>query len=312
MLGVSTTFLFWGAMIRVTRNWAPPDEQGRAFGILEMGRGLAEVLSWMAFLALFAVLGASTFALASVVSAMSALCLVMAFLAWIVIEDDSGGDLRSASASKVGWREVAEVLRLPAVWLIAMVIFSAYCAMHGTVRFTSYVTDIFAMSIGVAGAISVAKMWLKPLAAPVAGFVADRFGIARSNASLLALLVACFLVFAILPGSARFIPLMLLNVAVVSLAVFALRGIYFALIEEGGVPLRVTGTAAGVISVIAYTPDIFMPLLGGHLLDNYPGGDGYRYFFLISAAICAAGALAAWLIYRYFSQPHQRAVADLR
>ncbi len=42
--GVSITFLFWGAMIRVTRNWAPPEEQGRAFGILEAGRGLAATL----------------------------------------------------------------------------------------------------------------------------------------------------------------------------------------------------------------------------------------------------------------------------
>ncbi len=42
--GVSITFLFWGAMIRVTRNWATPEEQGRAFGILEAGRGLAATL----------------------------------------------------------------------------------------------------------------------------------------------------------------------------------------------------------------------------------------------------------------------------
>lgn len=43
--GMSITFLFWGAMIRVTRNWAPPEEQGKAFGILETGRGLGEVLT---------------------------------------------------------------------------------------------------------------------------------------------------------------------------------------------------------------------------------------------------------------------------
>lgn len=311
LLGVSVTFLFWGAMIRVTRNWAPSDEQGRAFGLLEMGRGLTEMVCWSAFLALFAVLGASVFALSVVVSTISTLCLLMAVLAWWVIEDDAGGEMGNSKAQKVGWNEVLEVLRLPVVWLIAAVIFSAYCAMYGTIRFTSYVTDIFAMSIAVAGVISVAKMWLKPFAAPIAGFVADRLGVARTCATLLAVLVASFLVFSILPGSASFIPLMLFNVAIVSIAVAALRGIYFALIEEGGVPLRVTGTAAGVISVVAYTPDIFMPLLGGHLLDNYPGGAGYRYFFLISAAICTAGATAAWLILRNFSTSRQKPAADL-
>ena len=43
--GVSITLLFWGAMIRVTRGWAPASEQGKAFGILETGRGLSEGLT---------------------------------------------------------------------------------------------------------------------------------------------------------------------------------------------------------------------------------------------------------------------------
>ena len=35
--GITITLLFWGAMIRVTRNWAPAEQQGKAFGILETG-----------------------------------------------------------------------------------------------------------------------------------------------------------------------------------------------------------------------------------------------------------------------------------
>ncbi|MEE8427157.1 MAG: hypothetical protein V3S15_07710, partial [Woeseiaceae bacterium] len=60
----------------------------------------------------------------------------------------------------------------------------------------------------------------------------------------------------------------------------------------------VTGTATGVISTIAFTPDIFMPLLSGVLLDNYPGELGYRYFFSTTAAICGIGLIATIVIYR--------------
>ena len=91
---------------------------------------------------------------------------------------------------------------------------------------------------------------------------------------------------------------MLVNAAIVSAAIFALRGIYFALLEEGGVDAAVTGTAAGVISAVGFTPDVFMPLLGGVLLDAYPGEDGYRYFYLAIAGLCAIGTLASWLIMR--------------
>jgi len=77
-----------------------------------------------------------------------------------------------------------------------------------------------------------------------------------------------------------------------------MRAIYFALLEEGGIPMAVTGTAAGVVSMIGFTPDIFMPLMGGMLLDNIPGSAGYRLFFLIVAGICVIGLIATLMIRR--------------
>jgi MFS family permease len=138
------------------------------------------------------------------------------------------------------------------------------------------------------------------VAALVAGLVSDKFGIARSVAWLFAVLIGSFLVFSILPGNAAMIPAMLGNVALASLAVFAMRGIYFALLEEGGVPVAVTGTAAGIVSAVGFTPDIFMPLLGGVLLDTFPGEPGYRYFFLSVAGFCSVGLIASLLIYFKF------------
>jgi MFS family permease len=94
---------------------------------------------------------------------------------------------------------------------------------------------------------------------------------------------------------------MITNIAIASLAVFALRGIYFALLEEGGVPMTVTGTATGFISMIGFTPDIFMPLIGGLLLDRLPTIEGYHAFFLIVAGICTLGLVAALMIYHIVS-----------
>ena len=71
--GVTITLLFWAAMIRVTRNWAPSSEQGKAFGILETGRGLGEVLTSMAMLSVFGALGSSQFALSTVITIFSSI-----------------------------------------------------------------------------------------------------------------------------------------------------------------------------------------------------------------------------------------------
>ena len=297
--GVTISLLFWGAMIAVTRNWAPADEQGKAFGILETGRGLGEVASSVAILAIFAALGSGDFALSMVIVLFSALIILLGVIAWFTLEDQAD-DPVTHEKPIVGLKEIKSILKMPVIWLITTVIFTGYCAYWGTYRVTSYSTDIFMMSVTIAAAISVGKMWLKPVGALIAGLIADKFGIAKSISVLFVVLIVSFSVLAVLPGTEQMFPLMLVNVAVVSLSVFAMRGIYFALLEEGGVPLVLTGTAAGIVSAIGFTPDIFMPLLGGVLIDNYPGATGYRYFFFAVAGLCGAGLVASLTIYLKF------------
>jgi hypothetical protein len=54
-----------------------------------------------------------------------------------------------------------------------------------------------------------------------------------------------------------------------------------------------TGTAVGVISFIGYTPEIFMPLLGGWLIDAWPGqrtGFDVLFGFLFGASLVGIAA----------------------
>jgi len=296
--GITTTLLFWSAIVRVTRNWAPSNEQGRAFGILQMGRGVSDILMSMPILAVFGILGGSYFALSMVIVQISLLTIISGLIAWFVLEDEDGGENSSVGTFNSGLREITTVLKLPVVWLIAVVVLAAYSAYWGTYRFTSYSTDIFSLSVVAAGVISIGKMWMSPPSALLAGFISDKIGIAKSVAILFVVLIFSFIVFAFMPGIPSLLPVMIVNVAIASLAVFALRGIYFALLEEGGIPMIITGTATGFISMIGFTPDVFMPLIGGVLLDNLPSVEGYRIFFLIVAGICGLGLMAALMIYR--------------
>ncbi len=289
--GVSITGVFWAAMIRGTRDWAPAEEQGRAFGILEAGRGVSEAAIGSAFLAIFAWRGASSAAFADIIIGFSALNIALAIGAFVLLKDDAPGAHKRSSAPRLS--EVALVLASPAVWLIAIVVLAGYSAYWGSYYFTPHATDVFALSIVVGGAIGAGKVWLKPIGALIAGFVGDRVGVSSSVTACFALLIACFVFLAFLPGQARFAPALMAAIVLGSLVIFALRGIYFALLEEGGVPRALTGMATGIVSLIGFTPDVFMPLLGGALLDAYPGAEGYRYFFLIIAAICAAGLAAS-------------------
>jgi hypothetical protein len=79
---------------------------------------------------------------------------------------------------------------------------------------------------------------------------------------------------------------------------FGLRALYFALFEEAKVPDALTGTAVGLVSVIGFTPDVFVGVVGGMLLDASPGAAGHRHYFLFLAAFAAAGLAASYVLYR--------------
>jgi MFS family permease len=301
--GICITFLFWGAMIRLTRNSAPAEEQGRAFGTLEFIRGIAEGLTTTGLLVVFAWMGSTRQALSTVIVELSFVTIALGVIAWFVIEDITREEADSPANHKIGWPDVLAVLKMPVIWLIIIIVMTAYCAYWSSYSINPYATDVILTTAAVAGAISVARMWLKPVSAFIAGFVADRFGVAKSCAALFLILIASFLGLAVLSGNLEKFNVMLGIMAIAALAIFALRGIYFALLEEGNVPIAVTGTAGGVVSAVAFTPDIFMPLVSGALRDTYPGAEGYRYLFLITAALCAVGLCAASLIYFKFVRP---------
>ena len=86
----------------------------------------------------------------------------------------------------------------------------------------------------------------------------------------------------------------LITIVSTGLGVFALRGLYFAIMEEGNIPLAVTGTAVGLASIVGYLPDIYMAPLMGIVIDNNPGPLGHQYVFIMLAAFAFVGFFAAY------------------
>jgi sugar phosphate permease len=194
---------------------------------------------------------------------------------------------------------VSRVARIPAVWLTMFVILGAYATSVGSNYFTPYATDVYKQSVVFGGVLTLIGQSTGIFAPPFAGFVADRWTASRTILWLLVTLASCLLLFVIIPGGPRLLLLLFINSIAIGCVYFALRGIYFALLEEGAIPIALTGTATGLISLVAYTPDVFVPALAGHLLDSYAAdGLGYRYFFLI-LALFAVGGVGFTLLFRY-------------
>ena len=190
------------------------------------------------------------------------------------------------------------MLRMPTVWLQAIVVVCAYVGYKGLDDVSLYAHDVLDFDEVQAARVGTLSMWVRPFAAIAAGLLADRFGVARlTMVSLLILGIGSAVIAAgaFRPGMTVFF---FATLIATSAAVFALRGLYYAMMEEGRVPFGDTGSAVGIVSVVGYTPDIFMGPLMGILLDRWPGELGHQYVFAVLALSALVGLMASILFWR--------------
>ncbi len=142
---------------------------------------------------------------------------------------------------------------------------------------------------------------MRPIGGVIAGFIGDHF---RVDRVLSILLLACGLGLAgmIFLPAAGGVGLSLMVVLGVSVLTFAVRGIYWGTLEDCQVPARARGLAIGVISLIGYSPEIWVPLLNGYFLDNYPGRSGYAYFYGTIAVLGLVGSAAGYRLFKVSTQ----------
>jgi nitrate/nitrite transporter NarK len=310
--GVTTILLFWAALIRATRDWGGTDEQGRAFGLLEGGRGLlAAVLATMGA-ALFGLMFPEGYASASFEGKRHALSLIIygytlvtagtGVYIWFVLSDGhpSGqqGLEKWKPETESTWTHIIRVLRIPAVWLTSIIVVCAYVGYKGFDNYSLYAVEGFGMSEVEAAGIAAIGAWMRPVAALAAGFLGDRYVVSRMTVVCFAVMLVSQLFFAIHTPQPGLAWVLLVNILIGSSAIFGVRSLYFALFEESKVPTAVTGTAVGLVSVLGYTPDVFVSYTGGVLLDNSPGLAGHQHYFFFLAAFAAIGLVVSFILMR--------------
>jgi len=303
--GVTTIFMFWAALIKATRDWGGSTSQGTAFGILDGGRGLAAAVFGALAVGILALYLPTESALVtdvarkaglrSIILYYSAITLVAAGIVWIVIphSENTNGERQNPFAN------VPAVIRRPLIWVQAAIIICAYCGYKGLDNYALYAVQVLGMNEIDAARLATYGAYVRPVACVVAGLVADRFDSARSILVLFAMLVASFGVLAVATPDPTTPGIIYGNLFVTFFAVFALRGIYYALLEETKTPKHLTGASVAVIAFIGYTPEAFFAPIAGRILDADPGIQGHLNYFAFLAAISVAGilmtALLIWL-----------------
>ena len=302
--GVTTIFLFWGALIRSTREWGGDSSQGAAFGILESGRGLVAALFAALAVVVFASLMPDDATLATdaerrtafqaVIYVYALISVGTAALVWFVIP---GPNHEPTITKRNPLKGMLEVMGRPIIWAQALVIVCAYCFYKGAQNWSLYAVQVLGMDEVEAAQFTAIGAYVRPIAALTAGVVADRIGATRSIGACFVLLFVTSIALAVITPELVGMPIIVANMFGSLFGVFGLRGVYFALLQDTRTPRHITGAAVGMVSVIGFTPEIFFSPIAGRILDATPGVGGHLDLFKLLAVIALTGFLALiWLV----------------
>lgn len=295
--GLTTGLTFWASVLKRVKMIARHNEQGRFFGILDGGRGLVEALLATLALGLFALAtetrGESTAeGFRHVVYLYSFTCIAIGCVLVLLKDPKSMQDTAPVEQGRFNLlSDLATLVKIPELWLVTAIVFCGYHIFWATYSFSDYLQGN-GMTAVMAGTITTIKLWMRPLGGIGGGWLGDRF----SNISVLivALLLATLgIVGLILFPALGSLGLLIATVIFIGLMTYAIRGLYWAILDTCRIPLRITGLAIGIVSVVGYLPDAFIPLINGYLIEHFPGALGYRLYFGYIAAVGALGTLAA-------------------
>jgi len=316
--GFTTIALFWSALMRATRQWGGRLAQGSAFGLLDGGRGLLAAVTGSCVVAIYASLLPADVESASLeirANALQHVILILAsstcaaaMLIWLLLPERN--TIEPADTPVWSLRGTLQVASMPVVWLQAIIIICAYVGFKATDDFSLYAREVLQLNEVEAARVGTYSLWVRPLSAIAAGFLADRFSCGKMMVVSFALLSAGSAALASdMMTASMYIPYVA-TIVCASLGIFALRGLYYAIMEEGKVPLAYTGSAVGLVSVTGYTPDIFMGPLMGYLLDSDPGASGHRHVFMVVAMFSVAGVIASLAFIKLSHSKNRNATAS--
>jgi nitrate/nitrite transporter NarK len=307
--GFTTIFLFWAPMIKATRVWGGSTSQGKAFGFLDGGRGLVGALFGSMGILIFslfitseismATVGESRAAFKYVILVSAGIVTLVGVLVWFFMKMDPKAE-KEIILDKITISQIQEVLRLPSVWLLMIIILCAYVGYKITDVFSLYAQDVMLYDQVQSAQVGTFLLFIRPVIGVLIGVLADR---TQTTYWLVVSFVVSFfgaLLFATGLITDSETALFFISILVVATGVYAARSLYFAVMQRGQIPLVLTGTAVGLISLIGYTPDIFAGPAMGYLLDNSPGAAGHQHVFWMLAVFSFVGGVAAWYYYSLY------------
>lgn len=292
--GFTTVFLFWAPMIKATTIIGGIKRQGKTFSFLDAGRGLVASSIGVIGVIIFSIVikdDISTInidekkdAFKYVIGVSSILVFIIGIIVYQVLDIKIEGD------NKIGdFNKMKILIKSKSVVYMGLIILCAYMGYKITDIYSLYASEVMLYDEIESAKIGAYQQYLRPLVCLSIAFFTDKTGNINNIIYGFIIMLIGALLFSSGLIKSSYTTLFISSLVIVAIGTYAIRGLYFSILNAGGVAIYLTGTAIGIVSIIGYTPDIFATPLYGYLLDSYPGIKGHQFVYLILAIFSIIG-----------------------
>lgn len=302
MWGFTSLFAFWPSLLKSLREIANDDEQSKAYGFMDGGRGIVYAIDGACIVAIFAYFSKvsnDAAGLNGVITYYSIIAVVLGVMVFILLKDskpsaEKVGDIEQSD--KISLSQVIEVVKMPAVWILSAILCCTYVMNIAFYYFTPYATSRFGMAATAGAFITIAAQYVRPVASFGGGIFGDKIGRSKVMYVTFSMMAIGTLLMVVMGNmsSTLFIVLCILIYA----GMYGGYSLVFSMMEEGGIPIRVAGTAIGLVCTLGYLPEVIVPFASGKLLDTF-GDSAYRYMFIGITIIMVIGIVMLTIWDRY-------------
>ena len=291
--GCSSLFAFWPCCIKAVRILSGTGDQGKAFGFFEGGRGVGAALMASGAVIAFKI-GAGAMedqvlGMKYAIIFYSVLTIVMGILTWFTVKDG-----KMEESDKITFKGIGELIKMPAVWIIGIVTLCNYVFTLSVYYFTPYLTEVLGATVTFGAALAASKRWLSLLGSIGGGYITDKIGTGKMIGGSFLIMAVGTVAMLMLPQNSGSIVIFTVLFIIVYIFYNVNYAMTWAMMDEGAIPERLSGSAAGLISTVGYLPEIFISLVAGFTLDANPGVTGYQKYFTFVVIMLVVGAVLAF------------------
>ncbi|MEG1107109.1 MAG: MFS transporter [Eubacterium sp.] len=295
IFGIAT---LWSAYLSGIRNLADAESQSKIFGSSEATRGIIQTLMGFAFLGIMvsASSAQSGFRLLLLVGAGVAAVFFVLALIYLPKEEVKAVENNDEKYT------IKEVLANPGVWITILVICCAYISWTvGNGYLTTYTVQVLNISPSLATTLGIVRSYIIVfLAGFIGGFILDKFTY-KGKAFLIMFTSIIVIVLGVMLTS-KVIPICIGLTLVIAFVANVMKSTYWSVMEQAGIPVKMTPLATGIISFIAFIPDFIVGPLCGSWLDTAKAAgnvaDGFNKIFMLLIVSSAIGILSSVLLMR--------------